>query len=101
MKIVNKTGNGLSHSINVADKWEHYFLANGEIKDIPEQIAQIWLKIKGVEKYIDQAELERAEKAAKAKVEAEKNALEVANKALKAELEAVKNISKPQKKSKK
>lgn len=98
MKLVNKTGNGLSHSIYEDNKREFYYLANGETKDIPEAIAEIWLKMPGVEQYIDQEELERAEKAAKAKAEAEKKALEEQNKALQAQLEALKQDKTEEKK---
>lgn len=90
MKITNRTGNGLSHSLYEGKDLIHYYLGNGETKDIPDNIAKIWLKFPGVDKYIDQADLERAEKEAKAKAEAEKKALEEKNKALEAELEKLK-----------
>ena len=70
MKITNRTGNGLSHSLYEGKDLIHYYLGNGETKDIPDNIAKIWLKFPGVDKYIDQADLERAEKEAKAKAEA-------------------------------
>lgn len=66
MKVFNKCGNGLSHSL----KGNVYYLANDTIGDIPEEVAQAWLKIKGVTEYIAPEDLEK---------------LKAENKALKAE----------------
>lgn len=86
MKLINKTSNNLSHL--EGDKY--YFLAVGKIDDVPEEIAKIWLKINGVEKYVSPADLERAKKEAEEKAKAEKKALEEENAKLKKQLEATK-----------
>lgn len=97
MKVINKTGNGLSHTMPINGNMERFYIPNGGILDVPEEIAGIWLNLGGVEKYIDQADLEKAEKEAKAKAEAEKKELEEKNKALEAQLEAMKKEAKPTK----
>ena len=74
MLLINNSRNPLSH--------EEYKLPKGESLDIPEHIAKIWLEIKGVKRYVEPAELEKAQKEAKAK-EAE---LLKENEALKAKL---------------
>ena len=68
MKIVNKCGNGLSHEF----KNEVYYIANGDIAEVPTEVAKVWLKIQGVEEYADpeelkkvKAELEEVKKTAK------------------------------------
>lgn len=100
MKVINKTGNGLSHTMPINGNMERFYIPNGGILDVPEEIAGIWLNLEGVEKYIDQADLEKAEKEAKAKAEAEKKELEEKNKALEAQLEAMKKEAKPATKAK-
>ena len=100
MKVINKSGNGLCHSLYIKDVFTTFYLATGEAKDIPDEIAAIWLNLPGVEKYIDQADLEKAEREAKAKAEAEKKELEAKNKALEAQLEAMKKEAKPATKAK-
>ena len=35
-----------------------YVLKVGETLDVPEEVAKIWLKFKGVEKVVDRAEIE-------------------------------------------
>lgn len=97
MKLINKTSNNLSHL--EGDKY--YFLAVGKIEDVPEEIAKIWLKINGVEKYVSPADLERAKKEAEEKAKAEKKALEEENAKLKKQLEATKEEDKPKKTTKK
>lgn len=99
MKVINKTGNGLSHSMVINGNVERFYIPNGGILNVPEEIAQIWLNLTGVEKYIDQADLEKAEKEAKAKSEAEKKALEEKNKALLAQLEEMKKEKVEEKKT--
>lgn len=99
MKVINKTGNGLSHTINIEGKTERYYVQNGGVVDVPEEIAVLWLQLNGVEKYIDQADLEKAEREAKAKAEAEKKALEEKNKALIAQLEELKQEKVEEKKT--
>lgn len=69
MKVFNKCGNGLSHSL----KGNVYYLANDTIGDIPEEVAKAWLKIKGVTEYIAPEDLE--------KLKAENEALKAKTKA--------------------
>lgn len=66
MKIYNKSGNGLSHGF----KGQIYFLANDTISEIPDEVAEIWLKINGVTQYVapeDLAKLKAENEALKAK----------------------------------
>lgn len=79
MLLINNSRNPLSH--------EDYKLPKGKTADIPEHIAGIWLEIPGVKKYIEPAEAEKAQKAAKAR-EAELLKENEALKAKLAELEA-------------
>lgn len=54
MKLINKTMNTLQHG-------EHFLRVNA-VEDIPEDIAKIWLKINGVEEYVEPADLAKLEK---------------------------------------
>lgn len=72
MKLYNKSNNGLTHT----DNGNTYVLAKGATAEIPDDIAKIWLKIKGIEKYIGQDDLKKAEKEALAKAKAERESLE-------------------------
>lgn len=58
MKIINKTVNNLSHF----EEGKMYFLDAGQFGDYPNNIAEIWLKIKGVEKYATPEDLEAIKK---------------------------------------
>lgn len=78
MILINNGANPLAHST--------YKLAKGAKADIPDDIAKIWLDIRGVERYIAPADLEKAEAEAKAKTEAEKKAYEAEIEKLKAEI---------------
>lgn len=72
MKLYNKSKYNLSHAVKVDEKFTVYRLEQGQIKDIPDDIASQWLKIQGVEKYADPVDLEKLKKeneALKAKVE--------------------------------
>lgn len=55
MKLINRSGNGLSHIIDR----EVFFIANGAIGDVPPAVAKVWLKINGVEEYADVEELKK------------------------------------------
>lgn len=81
MKLYNKGSNPLSHTLieikkageNEIRKPVFYTLATGETKDIPDEVAKIWLNIAGVEKYADPAALAKAqEENAKLKEELKK-----------------------------
>lgn len=67
MKVINRSQFNLSHALEKEVKLQDdtirveqqpYFLPIGETLEIPEEIAQIWLKFEGVEKVIDRAEIE-------------------------------------------
>lgn len=74
--------------------------ASGEVKDIPAEVAEVWLKINGVVEYVDPEKNKVKEAQAQAKIEK----LEAENKELKArvqELEALLTTpAEPVKKSK-
>lgn len=91
MKLHNKTSYGLQHVVTKTDKDGRttkitYTLACDEVKEIPQEVANVWMKINGVEEYVAPADLKKAEEKAKA----EKEALEKENAELKAELEKLK-----------
>lgn len=108
MKLHNKTSNGYSHTVlkkvkvdgQEVTKPVKYTLNPGAVADIPNDIAKIWLKIKGIEEYVAPADLKEAESKAQAEIEALKKEVEAANKekeealkevdSLKAEIEALK-----------
>lgn len=100
MKLYNKSGNGLQHVLVKDGKMNTYTLPNGSTADIPEEIAEKWLKINGVEEYIAPADLEKAAQEAKAKADAEKIALQEENVRLLAEIERLKAAQKDEDKDK-
>lgn len=65
MKLLNKSTNGLSHIVteivNGKPVEKTYFLGIGQNLDVPEEVAKIWLKIKGVEKYVSPEDLTKLE----------------------------------------
>lgn len=102
MKLHNRTGYGLQHVVTETDKDGRarrvtYTLAHDEAKEIPQEVANVWLKIDGVTEYVAPADLKEAE----AKAKAEKEALEKENKALKAELAKLKEVKAKANKAKK
>lgn len=102
MKLHNRTGYGLQHVITTTDKNGKttritYTLAHDEAKEIPQEVAEVWLKIDGVTEYVAPADLKEAE----AKAKAEKEALEKENEALKAELAKLKEAKAKVSKAKK
>lgn len=66
MKLINRGENNLSHSLMKEFEVDGekrielipYVLKIGETLEVPEVIAKVWLKFKGVEKVIDRAEIE-------------------------------------------
>lgn len=70
MKLYNKCGNGLSHTLLEGNTPKFYFLANDAIGEIPDEIAKIWLKFKGVTEYVSPEDM--------AKLKAENEALKAA-----------------------
>lgn len=57
MKLYNKCGNGLSHAEMEKGALKYYFIPNGQVGEVPDKIAKIWLKFDGVEEYISPDEL--------------------------------------------
>lgn len=90
MKLYNKSGNGLLHVYNGTN----YYMGNGKTAEVPKAVADIWLKIKGVEKYIEPEDLEKAAREAEEKAKAERKALEDENRELKKKLEELKKTAK-------
>ena len=87
MKIQNKTSNGFSHVMKEQDEKGYlkdvlYTVAAGGVADVPDEVAQVWLKIPGVVQYVAPEDLKKVEEEAKAK----QAALEKENEALKAKL---------------
>lgn len=78
MKLINQGTNPLRHGATV--------LAKGVATEVPDEIAEIWLTIPGVEKYVAPADLTKVQ--AKAEAEAKAKDAEIA--ALKAEIEKLK-----------
>lgn len=77
MKLYNKCGNGLSHTLFEGNTPKFYFLANDAIGEIPDEIAKIWLKFDGVTEYVSPEDM--------AKLKAENEALKAEKTAKKAE----------------
>lgn len=86
MKLINNSENGLMHTLgsNV------YFLAKGAIAEIPKDVANIWLKIKGIKEYIEPKDLTKAKE--------ETEALKEEVKKLKADIAKAKTAKKTTKK---
>ena len=66
MKLINRGENNLSHSLikefevegEKKQEFIPYVLKIGETLDVPEEVAKVWLKFKGIEKVMDRAEIE-------------------------------------------
>lgn len=97
MKLMNKNSNGFSHTAMKKVKIDGeevlkpytYTLNAGGVADVPKEIADIWLKIPGVEKYVAPEDLKKVEEDAKKELEALKKEVE---KAKAAETEALKQV---------
>lgn len=69
MKLQNNSENALCHTL----KEKFYRLEVGKVLDVPNEIADIWLKFKGVSVYVSQEDVEKAkELAVKEALKAEK-----------------------------
>lgn len=64
MILINNSANPLAH--------DKHRLFKGTKADIPDDIAKVWLKIPGVARYVDPAELEKAKVEAEEKAKAKK-----------------------------
>lgn len=98
MKLYNKNKNGFSHTVQSKVKTADgevikpitYTLAAGATADVPDEVAEIWLKIEGVEKYIAPEDLKKAQKQAEAKAKEEIDKLSKELETVKTENEALK-----------
>lgn len=61
MKIVNNSENALCHGLPSKNNKDFYRAEVGEVIDVPDYVAQLWLKIKGVEEYAAPADVKKAE----------------------------------------
>ena len=61
MKIINNSENAICHGIPTPEKKGFYRVEVGGIIDVPEDIAKLWLKIKGVEEYAKPEDVKKAE----------------------------------------
>lgn len=75
MKVINNSIYNLSHDLYEGNKRTSYRLEIGSFSDVPQEVADKWLKIEGVKPYVTPEDIE-AEK---------KKAVEEALKAAKAE----------------
>ncbi len=82
MRLINNSTNPLAHG--------GYRLLKGEKKEIPNEIAQEWLKIPGVEKYVAPEDVTKAQKQAEAKAKEEIGKLKDELEKAKAEIEKLK-----------
>ena len=96
MKLINKTQNAYCHQL---DK-DYYFIGINKVVDVPEELAKIWLKIDGIEKYVDSKDVEKAAKEVEAKAKEAQKVLAEENKKLKKEVEALKTTKKTTSKKK-
>lgn len=61
MKIVNNSENALCHGIPSKDGKNFFRAEVGAVIDVPDYVAELWLKIKGVEEYAAPADVKKAE----------------------------------------
>lgn len=61
MKIINNSENALCHGLPSPTNKGFYRVEVGKVLDVPENVAKLWLKIKGVEEYAAPDEVKKAE----------------------------------------
>lgn len=61
MKIINKSENAICHGIPSMTNKDFYRVEVGKVLEVPDYIAELWLKIKGVEEYAAPADVKKAE----------------------------------------
>ena len=64
MKVINNSIYNLSHDLYEGNKKTSYRLEIGSFLDVPEQIAEKWLKIEGVKPYVTPEDIEAEKKKA-------------------------------------
>lgn len=65
MKIINNSENALCHGLPSQTNKGFYRVEVGKILDVPEDVAKLWLKIKGVEEYAAPSDVKKAEEKVK------------------------------------
>lgn len=63
MKVINNSIYNLSHELNGPEK-KLYTLGIGSFLDVPDEIAEKWLKIEGVKPYVTPEDIETEKKKA-------------------------------------
>ena len=64
MKIKNNSENAICHGCPL-QKNSFYRVEVGKVIDVPESVAKLWLKIKGVEEYAAPSDVKKAEEKVK------------------------------------
>lgn len=80
MKIKNNSENAICHGCPL-QKNSFYRVEVGKVIDVPESVAKLWLKIKGVEEYAAPSDVKKAEEKVK-ELEAKLKELETSKKPL-------------------
>lgn len=62
MKIINNSENAICHGL---PSEKMYRVEPGKVLDVPKNVAELWLKIKGVEEYAAPEEVKKAEEKVK------------------------------------
>lgn len=65
MKIINNSENALCHGLPSQTNKGFYRVEVGKVLDVPEDVAKLWLKIKGVEEYAAPSDVKKAEEKVK------------------------------------
>lgn len=65
MKIINNSENALCHGLPSQTNKGFYRVEVGKVLDVPEEVAKLWLKIKGVEEYAAPSDVKKAEEKVK------------------------------------
>lgn len=64
MKVINNSIYNLSHDLVEGNKRTSYRLEIGSFSDIPQEVADKWLKIEGVKPYVTPEDIEAEKKKA-------------------------------------
>lgn len=63
MKIINNSENAICHGLPLQKNF--YRVEVGKVIDVPEEVAKLWLKIKGVKEYAAPDDVKKAEQKVK------------------------------------
>lgn len=64
MKVINNSIYNLSHDLYEGNKRTSYRLEIGSFSDVPQEVADKWLKIEGVKPYVTPEDIEAEKKKA-------------------------------------